>query len=144
MNENTIEGGLNVAAGKVESFAGRLGNDPAVQAGGELRQAGGQIQDSAGKAQDAITQIADAATAAVERLSEQATATVKRVSEQARDAYGKASEQAQKVTDTVDPFVKDQPYAALGVAAGIGLVLGLLAAGRGGPRVVYVRGAPRA
>ena len=142
MNENNIEGGLNVAAGKVESFAGQLGDDPAMQAQGDLRQAAGHAQDSAGKVQDAIAQVADAATAAVNRLSEQATATVKRVSEQARDAYGKASEQAQKVTDTVDPFVKDQPYAALGVAAGVGLVLGLLAAGRG-PRVIYVRSPPR-
>ena len=143
MNENNIEGGLNVAAGQAESLAGKLVDDPATQAHGDLRQAAGHAQDSAGKVQDAIGEIAEAATAAVNRLSEQATAAVNRISEQARETYGKASEQAQKVADTVDPFVKDQPYAALGVAAGVGLLLGLLAAGRG-PRVIYVRGAPRA
>jgi ElaB/YqjD/DUF883 family membrane-anchored ribosome-binding protein len=143
MNENTVEGGLNVTAGQAQSFAGRLGDDPVLQAQGDIRQAGGHAQESAGKVQDAIGQAADSATAAVNRLSEQAAAAVNTLSEHARDAYSKASGRAQKMADTVDPFVKDQPYTALGVAAGIGLVLGLLAAGRG-PRVIYVRPAPRA
>jgi ElaB/YqjD/DUF883 family membrane-anchored ribosome-binding protein len=143
MNDDNIEGGLNVAAGKAESFTGRLGDDPVMQAQGDFRQAEGHLQESAGKVEDAIAQMAEAATAAVNRLSEQATAAVNRISDQAREAYGKASESAQKVADTVDPLIKDQPYAALGAAAAVGLVLGLLFAGRG-PRVIYVRGAPRA
>ena len=142
MTQDSLEGGLTVAAGKVESFAGKLGDDPVMQANGDLRQAAGHLQEGAGKVQDAIAQVAEAATAAVNRLSEQATAAVNSLSEHARDAYGKASERAQKVADTVDPLVKDQPYAALGVAAGLGLVLGLLAAGRG-PKVIYVRSPPR-
>lgn len=142
MSENNFEGRLNVAAGGAETLAGRLGDDPVMQSQGDLRQAAGLAQQSAGKVQDAIAQVAESATAAVNRLSEQATTAVNSISDHAREAYGKASGRAQKVAETVDPFVKDQPYAALGVAAGVGLVLGLLAAGRG-PRVIYVRGAPR-
>ena len=80
-----------------------------------------------GSAQDAVNQAAEGAKAAVSRASEQA-----------RTIYGQAQERVQGVTDTVDPFVREQPYAALGIAAAAGLVVGLLLAGRG-PRVVYVK-----
>jgi ElaB/YqjD/DUF883 family membrane-anchored ribosome-binding protein len=47
-------------------------------------------------------------------------------------------EQAQKTADQVEPFVRDQPYLALGAAALTGLMLGLLYAGRG-PKIVYIK-----
>ena len=126
MNEKTIDGGVKAAAGKIEDKVGQaVGNDD-LHAKGATTQVEGQAQKVIGSAQDAVNQAAEGAKAAVSRASEQA-----------RTIYGQAQERS-GVTDTVDPFVREQPYAALGIAAAAGLVVGLLLAGRG-PRVVYVK-----
>jgi len=78
--------------------------------------------------QDALAQAAD-----------QTRVAVSRIGDQAKDSYGMALERARTVAETVDPFVQKSPYAALAMAAGIGLVVGLLMAGRG-PKVIYVKG----
>ena len=67
-----------------------------------------------------------------------ARAAAARVTDQARDAYDQARLKAYDLAEVVDPFVKEKPYAALGLAALGGLMLGLLYAGRG-PKVVYLR-----
>jgi ElaB/YqjD/DUF883 family membrane-anchored ribosome-binding protein len=60
-----------------------------------------------------------------------------RVSTQAKDLYGEVTGRARKVAQTVDPYVKGQPYATMGLAAAAGLLLGLMMAGHG-PKVIYV------
>ena len=42
------------------------------------------------------------------------------------------------VSDTVDPFVRESPYAAIALSVLAGVVLGMLLFG-GGAKVVYVR-----
>jgi ElaB/YqjD/DUF883 family membrane-anchored ribosome-binding protein len=54
--------------------------------------------------------------------------------DRAGDAYGAAREFAA----SVEPFVKDRPYAALALAVFAGFVIGGLFLGRG-PRVIYVK-----
>jgi ElaB/YqjD/DUF883 family membrane-anchored ribosome-binding protein len=126
MNENEVKGAIDTGAGKVESFAGRVTGDSGLKAGGAVDQTKGKVQALAGKVQDAVGQTAD-----------QATETLSKLGDQTKEAYSRASQSAQKVADAVDPFVQERPYAAVAVAAGIGLILGLLLAGRG-PRVIYV------
>jgi len=60
-----------------------------------------------------------------------------------QDAYGRAQEtldkvkdQASAARDRIEPFVNERPYAAIGIAAGIGLLLGLMMRER---KVVYIR-----
>ncbi len=127
MNENTIKGDVHTGLGKVEGAAGGALGDREMQAKGGAKQVEGRTQDAVGSAQQAVGKVAD-----------QARDAASRVADQAKDAYGRASDQAQAVRDAVDPFVKEQPYAALAIAAAGGLLVGLLLAGRG-PKVVYVR-----
>ena len=127
MNEDEIEGGLNTGVGKLEGAAGDMLGDREMQAKGGARRTEGRAQDSVGSAKQAIGEVAD-----------QARDVAGRVVDQARGAYGRVSDQAQTVRDTIDPFVKEQPYAALAIAAAAGLFAGLLFAGRG-PKVVYVK-----
>ena len=127
MNENTIDGSVKSGAGKVEDKVGQAVGSDDLQAKGATTQLEGQAQKAIGAVQDGVNQAAEGAKAAVSKTAEQA-----------RDLYGQAQQRVQGVTETIDPFVKEQPYAALGIAAAAGLVLGLLLAGRG-PKVVYVK-----
>ena len=90
---------------------------------------GSAIDDTSNKVQTLIGKAAD-----------QASASVGKLSDQAKNVYGRAAQTTQKAKDVVDPFVQERPYVALGLAAGAGLLLGLLLSGRGS-RVIYVRGA---
>ena len=127
MNENTTEGGVKAGLGKIEDRLGHAVGSDDLQAKGASTQVEGQAQKTIGSAQEAVSQVAEGAKAAVSKASEQA-----------RDLYGRAQDKVQGVTDTVDPFVRERPYASLGIAAAAGLVVGLLLAGRG-PSVVYVK-----
>jgi ElaB/YqjD/DUF883 family membrane-anchored ribosome-binding protein len=60
-----------------------------------------------------------------------------KASAQAKDLYGDVAGRARKLADTVDPYVKDKPYATMGLVAVAGLLFGLIMAGRG-PKVIYV------
>ena len=60
------------------------------------------------------------------------------VADRAKDAYGQATDMAQTARETVEPFVQEKPYVSLTIAAAVGLLAGLLVAGRG-PKVVYLR-----
>ena len=60
-----------------------------------------------------------------------------RAGSQAKALYGELTGRARRIAETVDPYVKENPYATLGIVAVAGLLLGLVAAGRG-PKVIYV------
>ena len=122
MNENKAEGAAKVAMGRFESAAGEVLGDGEMQARGGARKVEGHVQEAAGSVQDALGDVADQARAAVAKAS---------------DAYGRVSDTARDIAKRVE----EQSYVAVGLAAAIGLLVGLLIAGRG-PKVVYVK--PRA
>ena len=126
MNENTLEGGVKTGVGKLEGAAGDVLGDRELQARGGATQLEGRVQDAVGSAQRTAAQVTD-----------QAREAVYKASGQVKDVYGRVTDRAQAIGDTVDPFVREQPYAALGLAAATGLLVGLLLAGRG-PKIVYV------
>ena len=122
MNENKTDGAAKVAMGRFESAVGEALGDGEMQVRGGARRVEGHVQEAAGSVQDVLGDMADQARAAVAK---------------AGDTYGRVSGAARDIAQRVE----DQPYAAVGVAAAIGLLVGLLIAGRG-PKVVYVK--PRA
>jgi ElaB/YqjD/DUF883 family membrane-anchored ribosome-binding protein len=129
MNETKTRGAIKSAAGKIESYSGEALDDREVRSRGEAMQVEGKAMSAAGSAQQALGQAAERAKATAARVSDQARAAAGKASAQAKDAYGRASDKAQKMADKVDPFVREKPYAAVGVAAVAGLVGGLLVAG---------------
>ena len=127
MNANEIEGAVKNGAGKAQSIVGQVIDDPGLELEGDANRVEGRIQHLIGQAQDRITQAAD-----------QAAAAVLKAGEQARETCGKVTIHVQRAADQVDPFVKQRPYAAAGLAVLGGLMLGLLYAARS-PKVVYVK-----
>ncbi len=116
MSDQEFEGAVNTATGTI---------DTAVHA-------------KAAKANAVIGDVAEKLTAGISDVGDQASAAVSRLGDQAIGAYDRASLTAQKMGETIEPFVQDRPYAALGIAAFVGAVAGLLLAGRG-PKVIYIR-----
>ncbi len=130
MNANKIEGRVNKAAGKAQAVAGEVLDDAEMKIDGAVDSLDGRVHELIGAAQDAISDAADKVSVASAQLGEQA-----------RNAYARINDGVHKTAEQVDPFVKEKPYAALGLAAVGGLFLGMLYAGRG-PKIVYVK--PRA
>ena len=56
-----------------------------------------------------------------------------------QDIYGRAVDSVKGATGNLDQLVDEEPYKALGLAVAAGVVIGFLL-GRGGRKVVYVRG----
>src|ERR1700757_4027099 len=127
MNSNEIEGELKNGLGKAKSIAGQVIDDPQLEADGDIKRAEGRVQSALGQAQDKLAEAAD-----------RAAARAARVGDQAREAYATVQARVQKTAEQVTPFVKEQPYTALGLAALGGLLFGLVYAGRG-PKIIYVK-----
>ncbi len=123
MQDNKTDGAENVVLGKFEVAAGEVLGDSEMQLRGAGRQAGGYIQEAAETVQEALGDVADRARAAAARASQ---------------AYDRVSNAAQSIADRVDPFVEERPYLAVGLAAALGLLVGVLIAGRG-PKIIYVK-----
>ena len=125
MND-TIEGDNKPGAGNIESFSAEPLDNREARSRGES-QTVAKAQDAAASVQQTLSQVAD-----------QARVAASKVAEQAKDAYGRVSESAHDVAGKVDPFVQEQPYAALGLAAAAGLLLGLIMGARA-PRIIYLK-----
>jgi uncharacterized protein YjbJ (UPF0337 family) len=119
MNENQIEGAAKVVGGRFQRAAGEVLEDRELQIKGGVREGIGHVQETAGAAQDFL---------------EEATAHVKSAAATATKVYGNATEFAREVGRTIE----DRSYLAVATAAAIGLLVGLLIAGRG-PKIIYVK-----
>ena len=71
-------------------------------------------------------------------VADRAADAVSRVTDRAAETYETVRARAQALGDQIDPFVQERPYAALGIAALAGLVLGGLLFGHR-REVIYVK-----
>ncbi|MEO8813100.1 MAG: CsbD family protein [Caulobacteraceae bacterium] len=117
MDENRIEGAVKQGIGHAQDALGGGTGDAGLQARGKWNQVEGSAQNLYGKAMDQVRDLA------------------KELSEQARDL----AEQGRALADQAKDKISDQPYAAVGIAAVAGLVLGMLLSGGRGSKVVYLR-----
>jgi ElaB/YqjD/DUF883 family membrane-anchored ribosome-binding protein len=127
MNPESIEGKVNNGLGKAEETAGEVLGDPGMELRGEARQFEGAAEDAVGKAKEVIGKTVQKAREAVTEATDHAT-----------EAYQDLRKRAESVAGTVDPFVKEQPYIAVMLAAIAGVIVGALFAG-GGARVIYIK-----
>ncbi|HEX3918418.1 MAG TPA: CsbD family protein [Caulobacteraceae bacterium] len=127
MSRDTVEGKLKNGAGRLQSAAGAALDDPEMQLAGDVTQAQGRVQEVVGVAKDALVKSALEARDFVTDTAHQAT-----------DAVSDIRDSARGVIDTVNPFVRDKPYAALALAALVGLIAGALLFG-GGAKVIYIK-----
>ncbi len=128
MAENGILGMAQDEFGAAERKLGEtLGSDH-LQMDGAENQVKGAARKVAGKLKAGIDQAADSVAAGVNRAGETA-----------RDAYGQARQRVQKVQASVDPFIQERPYQALGIGLAAGVVIGMLLTRGGGPKIIYVK-----
>jgi ElaB/YqjD/DUF883 family membrane-anchored ribosome-binding protein len=113
--------------GSAEQPLGEARDRADFPAADETRRSEGRAKRAVGKLKDKAADVGQQVSAAA------ATAT-----DRAMDAYAGAAERFDRVAGRVDPFVREKPYAALGLAAVAGLLAGLLLAGRG-PKVMYLK-----
>lgn len=106
MTDDRIEGALRKGAGHVQDAVGGLTGDAGTQGKGKLNEAAGSVQNAYDKAVDS------------------AEGAIEQVRGQAQDMLGE-----------VEDYIRQQPLAAAGVAAGIGILLGMML--RGGHKTVY-------
>ncbi|WP_176695939.1 DUF883 family protein [Phenylobacterium immobile] len=102
------------------NVTGSAPKEAADQAARKVREIGAKVQKTADKA---ASQLSDRVSQATERTVE---------------AYDVAAKKAKQVAETVDPFVRERPYAAIGAVLGVGVVIGMLLAARS-PKVIYIK-----
>jgi uncharacterized protein YjbJ (UPF0337 family) len=113
MDDNRVEGLGHEAAGRVEDAWGGLTGDAATQARGKIEQVKGAAQKLYGKARD-------------------------QVGEAIGDALGARAQQAKAQLDETLDLITRKPLAAVGVAAFVGLTLGLMMSTGRTTKIVYV------
>jgi ElaB/YqjD/DUF883 family membrane-anchored ribosome-binding protein len=86
--------------------------DKAQEVGQNLRDLGGQVRDVAREK--------------YEQVSGQAREKYEQVAGQARDYYEQGRDQAQQWEQTLESYVQEKPIQALLIAAGVGVLLGVL------------------
>jgi ElaB/YqjD/DUF883 family membrane-anchored ribosome-binding protein len=79
----------------------------------------GAANTTAGKVQDAIGAIKG-------DLKMQAEGKMRQVRGKAQQVYGRVSERTELASTQADEFIRTRPYEAVAIAAGVGLLLGLL------------------
>ncbi|HZZ88019.1 MAG TPA: hypothetical protein VFE13_06755 [Caulobacteraceae bacterium] len=121
-----LEGRINNGIGKVEAEAGEVMGDPGLKLQGEARQFEGSAQETLGEVKDKLG-----------KTARKARTVVTDAAGQASEAYETLRKQALEIHDTVDPFVRERPYAAVLAASLVGFVLGALFFAS--PKVIYVK-----
>ena len=115
MSMDRIEGAVKTGVGRLQDGAGGLTGDTELQTRGKLNQAAGFVQDLVGQAKDHVSDLVDAAK---HRSSDRGSLVQSRI-------RGALANPNLRYAD-VEKLVVQNPLAALGVAAFIGVGVGLL------------------
>ncbi len=100
----------------------------------DLNSASAKTSEAAAKVREIGAKVQAKAEKAASRLSDQLNTATERTVE----AYDQASRKARQVAETVDPFVREKPYAAIGAVLAAGVIIGMLLAARS-PKVIYIK-----
>ncbi len=119
INENSISGGLEEAAGVAQGAFGDITGDTKMQVDGKLDELKGKAEQVYGKARESF---------------EQASQTAREWVDKAPETVREARERAQKIADEgaakARQTVQEQPLAVLAGGVALGFVVGWLVSGR--------------
>ncbi|KPF64328.1 hypothetical protein IP88_13745 [alpha proteobacterium AAP81b] len=119
INENSISGGLEEAAGMAQAGIGEALGDTKMQAEGKLHELKGKAEEVYGKAKEAFTEASEKA----KEWAEKAPETVREARERAQRLADEGSARARQA-------VQEQPLAVLAGGIALGFVVGWLFSGR--------------
>ena len=127
MSSEELQGNVSNGIDRLEGATMSKLDEAAERAKAESRQFSDKVDQAVGKAKETVRSTARRAQASVSSAAEQAS-----------DTYQMLRGNAQKLASTVDPMVKQQPYAAMVAGVIIGLLAGALMFG-GGAKVIYIK-----
>ena len=123
--ETTYEGGADLnASGQ------RLKDDVADAAGHVKNVATEEIRNLIADVEDMVARLADLNDADVATMRTKVMATVNAAKETLADSAETLRRQAQRAMSGADGYVRESPWAAVGVAALVGALVGILVARR--------------
>jgi ElaB/YqjD/DUF883 family membrane-anchored ribosome-binding protein len=117
-------------AGDVNASGHRLKEDAADAAGHIKSVAADEIRNLIADVEDLIARLADMNDADVATMRSKVLATVESAKDTLTDGAEALRRQAQKAVSGADGYVRESPWAAVGLAALVGAVVGILVARR--------------
>lgn len=125
-----METTLDDAAEQARATGRKVGKDFSENVGDIKAIASDEIKSLIADVEDLITRISDMKDADVVRIRTKVTKAVSAAKEKLAGGAETLRRQAQGVASTADDYVHDSPWAAVGVAALVGAVVGVLVARR--------------
>jgi ElaB/YqjD/DUF883 family membrane-anchored ribosome-binding protein len=86
----------------------------------------GQIKDKAQEAKEKLREMGSAASEQVNQLKESASEYYQQGREKAAEYYEQGRQKAMELEENLENYVREQPLKAVMIAAGVGLLLGIL------------------
>jgi len=122
----TFEG----TASEARATGRRVGKDITEGAGNIKNVASAEIQSLIADVEDLVARIADLNDADVARVRNKVLRAVDAAKDSLAEGADTLRRQAQRAATTADDYVHDSPWQAVGIAALVGAVVGILAARR--------------
>src|ERR1700723_1258971 len=122
--ESTVEGEHLRASGR------RLKNDLSEGVSDIKAAASSEIKNLLADVEDLMARVADLKDADVTRVRSKVQRAVDATKQSLADGADAIRQHAQNVAGTADDFVRDSPWQAVGIAALVGAVVGILATRR--------------
>jgi ElaB/YqjD/DUF883 family membrane-anchored ribosome-binding protein len=124
--ETTYEG----TADQARNTARRVKNDLSDGVGDIKAAASGEIKSLIADVEDLMAKIGDVKDADVVRMRSKVQRAVESTKQTLADGAETVRKQAQRAASTADDYVRDSPWQAVGIAALVGAVVGILATRR--------------
>ncbi|HET8692750.1 MAG TPA: DUF883 family protein [Steroidobacteraceae bacterium] len=99
----------------------------AARNGGERSS---EWQNLVADVEDLVKRVADVDDEEIARIRSRVQDTLQRAKSTATSRIAHARDRAEEVTDATDEYVRENPWAAIGIAAAIGIVIGFVAGRR--------------
>jgi ElaB/YqjD/DUF883 family membrane-anchored ribosome-binding protein len=86
----------------------------------------GQMKDKAQEAKEKLREMGSAASQQINQLKDSATEYYEQGREKASEYYEQGRQKAMELEQNLETYVREQPLKAVMIAAGVGLLLGIL------------------
>jgi ElaB/YqjD/DUF883 family membrane-anchored ribosome-binding protein len=128
--ENEMETNFDNTADQARATGRRVKNDLSDGIENIKTAASGEIKSLIADVEDLMARIADLKDADVVRVRGKVQRAVDAAKQSVADSAGTIRRQAQDIASTADDYVRDSPWQAIGIAALVGAVVGILATRR--------------
>jgi ElaB/YqjD/DUF883 family membrane-anchored ribosome-binding protein len=130
LKENEMEANFDNTADQARATGRRLKNDLSDGISDIKSAASGEIKNLIADVEDLMARIADLKDADVVRVRSKVQRAVDATKQSLSDSAETLRRQAREVASTADDYVRESPWQAIGIAALVGAVVGILATRR--------------